>query len=209
MPLFDVVSTRCGNVGVWKVTEPVTALMEIAGPELCFGLESVRPGKRLIEKAAVRALLATMLRLQNNSVCCKIVYNAEGAPFLDDGSYNISISHTEGYVAVYLGRKCLPGVDVESRSPRALRLFHRFCKENASCEGEDHATLCWSAKECVYKVVGRRAADFRNSLIVRDFNPQPGGLIDLYLADGAVPCDFEAYYKIYDPFVLVWTELVQ
>lgn len=209
MPLFDIISTQYGNLGVWKVEEPVTVLMEMAGPELCFGLESVRSGKRLYEKVAVRALLAAMLRLQNNSEHCKIVYNAEGAPSLDDGSYNISISHTDGFVAVYLGHKCLPGVDVELRSPRALRLFHRFCNENAYCENEDYATLCWSAKECVYKVVGRRAADFKNSLMVRDFNPQPHGLIDLILTDGSVSCDFKAYYKIYDTFVLVWTGLAQ
>lgn len=206
MPLFDVISTPCGNLGVWKVDEPVKVLMEIAGPSLCIDLESVHPGKRLLEKAAVRALLATMLKLDNSSVYYKIVYSAEGTPSLDDGSY-MSISHTDGYVAVYLGRKCPLGVDVETRSPRALRLFHRFCKENASCKGEDYATLCWSAKECVYKVAGRRAADFRESLIVRDFNPQPDGMMDLYLADGMAPCDFRAYYKIYDAFVLVRTEL--
>ncbi len=206
MPLFNVVSTPYGSLGVWKVEEPVEALMRMAGPSLCLDLESVRPGKRLLEKAAVRALLAHMLRLQDNSVCCKIVYDKEGIPSLDDGEY-ISISHTDGYVAVYLGHKCPLGVDVEVRSPRALRLYHRFCQDNARCEGEDYATLCWSAKECVYKVVGRRAADFRNSLIARDFNPQPDGLIDLYLTDGIFPSDFKAHYKIYNEFVLVRTEL--
>lgn len=53
-----------------------------------------------------------------------ISHNSDGKPFIE--GYNISISHTKGYVAIIISRFFEVGVDIEYPADRVLRIASRF-----------------------------------------------------------------------------------
>ena len=64
---------------------------------------------RRLEWLAVRVLLFTLLGEERD-----IAYRPSGKPYLADGSYALSISHTKGYAAVVLGEPDSEvGIDIE------------------------------------------------------------------------------------------------
>ena len=53
-------------------------------------------------------------------------YKENGAPFLADNRYHISISHTIGYAAIILSQYPNPGIDIEYKSDRAWKLRTKY-----------------------------------------------------------------------------------
>ena len=89
-------------------------------------LENLQPFTRKLEWLAVRVLLYTMLGEEK-----EIHYYSNGGPYLADGSFSISISHTKGYVAVLLsepGKRV--GIDIECYSERVRKVAHKFMRED-------------------------------------------------------------------------------
>ena len=109
---------------------------------------------RQFEFLATRALLSAICDSETT-----IAYHATGRPYLcgEDVSC-ISISHTEGYVAIAL---CdIPiGMDIEHVSARQLLLRQRFMADTEWLQALQYATpemaaaIGWSAKEALYKLV--------------------------------------------------------
>ena len=201
---MDVTPLSDGCLGIWKTEEQESELRKIAGTVLCGDLSDAESPKRRLEKAAVRALLAEMLRYMGVEDSVSILYHDDGRPYMNSSLF-ISISHTDGYAAVILNRKGRAGVDIEVRSPRALKLVERFESEGASYSDPDSATLCWSAKESVFKLVGKKVADFRETMHIPPFYPTEGGNLTVTLCwDGHYGCRTVGY-RVREGFVLTWT----
>jgi phosphopantetheinyl transferase len=100
---------------------------------------------RQSEWLTVRVLLKNLLGEEK-----QILYTDSGKPYLADSSYFISISHTQGHVAVALDEKDPVAIDIEHISPRVERIRSRFMSE---AEEENlsnthpllHLLLHWSA----------------------------------------------------------------
>ena len=99
------------TIGVWQVTETEEELTRLSATpsdemeEISFiGSESLRK-----QRLAVRALL--------NSLFDEKVYlshHDNGKPYLENNAMNISITHTDNFVAVILHEDDDCGIDIES-----------------------------------------------------------------------------------------------
>ena len=96
-----------------------------------------------------------------------IHYNSVGAPYINGEGY-ISISHAANFVAIAFNRKFPLGLDVELIRDKALRLRSKFLTEEETSaleiDNPVEMTMCWSAKEALYKLAGRKKIDFRKDL---------------------------------------------
>ena len=115
------------RIGLWEITEDYETLfgMTYLNDEDLRRLNSFRSLNRKIEWLSVRALLQQMTRPD-----ARIVYHQQtNKPFLDDGSYNISISHSHKHTSIILGKNKLVGVDLEFISHKIERVAHKFINE--------------------------------------------------------------------------------
>lgn len=195
-----------GCLGVWRIEENEEKLRTIAGPALCADVSESDSPKRRLEKLAVRALLSEMLRVMGLcSSDAHICYHDDGSPYLQGGPF-ISISHTDGYAAVILNCENKVGIDVEIRSPRALKLIPRFELQGKSYSDPDSATLCWSAKESLFKLIGKTVSDFRNSMHISPFAPSESGCLEATLTYGEIHECCTVNYRVEEELVLTWID---
>lgn len=165
---------------------------------------------RRLEWLAVRALLFTLLGEER-----EIAYRPSGKPYLADGSYALSISHTKGYAAVILGTPDSEvGIDIEQYGERVRKVAHKFMRpdEQASAyEGNEVWSLLlhWSAKETMFKCLNASEVDFKEHLQVFPFIPRREGTFDAreYRTDRRQM--FHISYQITSDFVLTWSAVRQ
>ncbi|MDD6211356.1 MAG: 4'-phosphopantetheinyl transferase superfamily protein [Bacteroidales bacterium] len=203
MPLFSLEN----NLGVWKVEESFNELYSGLENKKLYesGLSKVSSEHRRLEWIAVRRLLKEMLHFE-----ASIAYYENGAPYLPDMPYHISISHTKGYVAVFLHEEKTVGVDIERYSDRVLRLARKFIdfeKEYISEEKKTiHLLLHWSAKESLYKILGEKEVVFKTQLSVKPFEPLQFGWFRIEAQTGKCRSVFQVNYKVENDFVLTSIE---
>ena len=125
MPLYRKIQENGLLVGVWKTEETVEQLLALLGNISMYekDLEHFTSDMRKYEWLAVRVLLKTLCGEEK-----KVVYLPSGKPYLADGSAHISISHTNGYVAVALHPTEEVGIDIERYGVRVCRVVSRFVR---------------------------------------------------------------------------------
>jgi 4'-phosphopantetheinyl transferase len=99
-----------------------------------------------------------------------IHYDHNGAPYIRSEGY-ISISHTHGIVGIAFNKEFQIGLDIETRSERARRVFSRFLSDEEirsfDTSNADEMTVAWCAKETLYKISNSKSIDFRNQLSLK------------------------------------------
>jgi 4'-phosphopantetheinyl transferase len=119
--------------GVWKIEETSDELLSMLAlrSEYLPFLQNIKTEKRRQEWLASRVLLK---ELSGSELL--IAYHEDGAPYLPDSAYHLSISHTNGYAAVLLQEQPAAGIDIEYYSTRILKIRSRFMspEEDASVE---------------------------------------------------------------------------
>lgn len=111
-----------------------------------------------------------------------VIYNEDGKPFLADKSLQISISHSKNWIAVLVHPKLAVGIDIECPSPKIEKVYTRFLSELEQQEiYQERDTrklqLAWSAKEALYKIIGKEAVDFAKQLRILPFEVKTQGEI--------------------------------
>lgn len=164
--------------------------------------ELLKTDKRKIEFLNARLALN---RLCERSI--KINYDTEGKPFCKDRSIFISISHSKELMAVAIHPTKETGIDIEIISDRILKVRNKFLTENEqNAIGGDNKVLnfliAWSAKEALYKIIGKNAVDFKEQLRIFPFENANRGTIKVL----HTPANKFYYpeFKIFDKFVVVY-----
>ena len=137
--------------------------------------ENISSAKRKREYLCVRLAMRSMLGKE-----ISISYNEQGKPSLEDKSFQISISHSNNWVAVISHPHRLVGIDIECPNDKIKNIYTRFLSELEQSElnnGTDikQLQLAWSAKEALYKIIGKQAVDFKNQLRIFSFEVKPQG----------------------------------
>lgn len=194
--------------GVWKIDESEEELLDLLPHKREYASlvgKYTSPHRRL-EWLAVRVLLFVMLGEEK-----EIAYLPSGKPYLKDGTYALSISHTRGFAAVALsGPETEVGIDIEQYGERVRKVARRFMctdEEAAVFEGDDIWSLLlhWSAKETMFKCLNESEVDFREHLRIRPFSPQRQGTFDACEYKTGRKQRFRISYRITPDFVLTWT----
>ena len=157
------------------------------------------------QKLAVRALLDAMFEEK-----VYLSHHDNGKPYIENNATNISITHTDKYVAVILNDLDDVGIDCESLD----RDFSAVEKKALSEEeiedlDDDHRNeqlaIYWCAKEAVYKKLSQYKVDFAEQIEIDSFRPKGEGELEAtFINKDGFEEDFDLEYMTFDRHVLVW-----
>ena len=187
---------------VWKKDEELETL------ETVFPLNKVEKKQylkisnknRKKEWLAVRVLLTELLQKR-----VEIVYNKHNKPFIKHSNINISISHSQNFVAIIISNSYFPGVDIEKVLERVSKIKHKFLNssELAWCNDIKKQTTCWSAKESVFKVF-EKELDFQD-MIVSEFKINSNkGHFTVKVTKPGYEKIYPVYYRIINDNILTY-----
>lgn len=143
MPLIKIKQFNDdGQLGLWQITEDIK---DLHCPDF-LNLSDIHSVMRQKERLVAYALLEAMTGLKNTV----IRHNDSGKPFIDN--YEISLSHTRGWAAMILAKRCRVGVDIEYYSDRVYRIADRFIRPDEERDGLEKCLINWCAKEALFKM---------------------------------------------------------
>jgi 4'-phosphopantetheinyl transferase EntD len=210
MPLIlDITTPEESRVGVWHVAEDALYFqkqLSLSDTENAV-LQGLRPVKKT-EWLASRYLLDTLVdhheRIETGTL-------DTGKPFLVDRGEEISLSHSDQYVAAMVGNTPV-GVDIQQCKEKILRVEHKFAHPEESKQIDRsnallHLHVLWGAKEALYKVHAKKQLSFSRHIFVR--LPPALGTSGQFAGEiradhGQIDCIL--YYRILKEYVLVYAQ---
>ena len=197
------------TVAVWQITETEEELIRLSATptdemeEISFiKSESLRK-----QRLAVRALLGELFEDK-----VYLSHHDNGKPYLENMVTNISITHTEKYVAVILHDEEDVGIDLESMDRDFSAVEKKALSEDEIDDLEDdrrneQLAIYWCAKEAIFKRVSAYGVDFAEQIEVERFRPRGEGELEAtFIHKDGYEEEFELEYMTFDRHVLVWTE---
>ena len=123
---------------------------------------------------------------------------------------NISITHTEKYVAVILHEEENVGIDIESLDRDFSAVEKKALSEDEIDDLEDEKrneqlAIYWCAKEAVFKLLSRYNVDFAEQIEIERFRPRGEGELEAtFTSKKDDEEEFDLEYITFDRHVLVW-----
>jgi len=197
-------------LGMWEITEDINMLLnqvKLSETEL-ERFDGFLSHVRKLEFLSVRALLAKMINPD-----AKIIYNGNRKPFIEDGSHNISISHSKKLTSILLNKTKRVGIDLEFMSHRISKIAHKFINNNESINKNDltgkyHLYIHWCAKEALYKICDKKDINFKLNLFIKPFQLNNEGVIKGKVNSERINEEFDLNYFKYDNYIIVYTSKV-
>ena len=195
------------EIAVWQVTEtedelrnlvsvPTDELEEI----LLFRNESHRK-----QKLAVRALLNEVFEEK-----MYLNHHDNGKPYLENCVTNISITHTDKYVAIIISDYDELGIDIESLDRDFSAVEKKALSEDEIEDLNDdkkneQLAIYWCAKEAIFKRMSQNRVNFAEQIEVEQFNVRKEGELEAtFIHKDEYEEDFELEYMMFDRHVMVW-----
>ena len=195
------------EIAVWQITETedeLKALSSVPSDEMeeisLFGSESQRK-----QKLAVRALINELFDEK-----MYLDHHDNGKPYLENCATNISITHTEKYVAVIIHDEDDLGIDIESLDRDFSAVEQRALSEDEIEDLDDDSrneqlAIYWCAKEAIFKRMSQLRVDFAEQIEVEKFRPKGKGELEAtFIHKNGDEEEFDLGYVIFDRHVLVW-----
>lgn len=188
-------------IALWKIEESFDELLAMLDDKsMLTNILSVKSARIRLEKIAIRVLLKTILGEEQN-----IVYNEAGRPFLHGKDLHVSISHTNGFVAIALNKANEVGLDIEYISDKILRVKERIVSDAEYIDLSQeltHLLLHWCAKESMFKVMDSEGVDYIDHMYINNFTPSMEGWFKAGESKTAQKRAFDVYYIVDPDFVL-------
>ena len=195
------------TIAVWQITETEQELIELSSTpsDEMEEISYIRSESQRKQRLAVRALL--------NEVFEEKVYlshHDDGKPYLENMVTNISITHTEKYVAIILHDEEDLGIDLESLDRDFSAVEKRALSEDEIEDLDDdrrneQLAIYWCAKEAIFKRVSAYKVDFAEQIEVERFRPRGEGELEAtFIHKDGYEEEFELEYMTFDRHVLVW-----
>ena len=195
------------EIAVWQITETeeeLKALSSVPSDEMeeisLFGSESQRK-----QKLAVRALINELFDEK-----MYLDHHDNGKPYLENCATNISITHTEKYVAVIIHDEDDLGIDIESLDRDFSAVEKKALSEDEIEDLDDDSrneqlAIYWCAKEAIFKRMSQLRVDFAEQIEVEKFRPKGKGELEAtFIHKDGHEEEFDLGYVIFDRHVLVW-----
>ena len=210
MALFltkDLDDDAHSRLGVWHITETeaeLKALSSIPSDEL-EEISFIKSESLRKQKLAVRALLDAMFEEK-----VYLSHHDNGKPYIENNATNISITHTEKYVAVILNALDDVGIDCESLDRDFSAVEKKALSEDEIDDlDDDHRNeqlaIYWCAKEAVYKKMSQYKVDFAEQIEVDAFRLKGEGELEAtFINKDGFEEEFDLEYITFDRHVLVW-----
>ena len=195
------------KLGVWKITESeeeLRRLSSVPADEL-EEISYIKSESLRKQKFAVRALLDVMFGEK-----VYLSHHDNGKPYIENSATNISITHTDRYVAVILNDTEEVGIDCESLDRDFSAVEKRaLSEEEIESLDEDkrneQLAIYWCAKEAVYKKMSQHNVDFAEQIEIDDFRLRGEGALEAtFIQKDGFEEDLRLEYMTFDRHVLVW-----
>ena len=158
-------------LGLWKIEESPEQLEGLVDPSELERVKDFHPEKKL-EQYASRIVLEKLCN-QFQIPFHGIYKDEHGKPFLKNSEAHISITHSFPFVAALINTKEACGIDIEQPRTQLIRISHKFLSDSEKliCQDDlEKLCLCWSAKESLYKLYGRKRLSFKTNLMIREIS---------------------------------------
>ena len=195
------------QLGIWLIRESFEDLRSrvTLNNEDLITLENFKNQNRKIEWLSVRTLANEMAGRN-----VRIIYNSERKPFIEDNSYNISISHSNEFTSILLSKDRRVGIDLEFMSHRIEGIADRFMNrmENVTSDPgliQYHLYIYWCAKEALYKICDKREIHFKKDIFIDNFDPEEKGeLVGTVKTDKGKEKFNLSYFRV-NNYAIVWS----
>ena len=197
------------TIYVWDITESEEDLLNLTSipSEELEDLNLIKNASRRKEKLAVRALL--------NEIFDDRVYlghHDNGKPYLQNQLTEISITHSERFVAIITHPFEDVGIDIESLDRDFSAVEKKVLSEEEIDDLSDserkrdmQLPIYWCAKEAIYKRMSILGVDFAEQIEVERFNPRKDGELEAtFIHKDGTELEFELEYMIFDNHIMVW-----
>ncbi len=172
--LTQTIDIEGAKIAFWRTDESADELYTMSvvfllDAELAV-YQSFKNDRRRREWLATRILVKEMLGNYPG-----IDYDADGAPrLIGYDNINISVSHTEGMVAVAMSVKFRVGIDIERVTNRVLRIKDKFLHSDEYDVNDPNLLqllyIQWCAKEPMYKAFNVKHYDYQNTYTLPEFH---------------------------------------
>ncbi|PWJ54518.1 phosphopantetheinyl transferase [Dyadobacter jejuensis] len=160
---------------LWELTEDESELRrQLHHKYNMEELEAISHPQKIREWLASRLLLQ-LLAQQQELVYAGTQKDEHGKAFLINHNLQISLTHTQDYVAAILGTEFPVGIDMERLDPKLQRTAHKFLTVSEYEHAEDDLRRLgtyWCAKEAVYKLYGKKKVSFKDQIYILPFSDQ-------------------------------------
>lgn len=183
-------------LGLWKINETFDDFNLLTKKKRIANLIShYGSTKRKLEVLSAHALLHIMA--DNESLT--ISHTNSGRPIVE--GWNISISHTCGFVAILLSESCKVAIDIEYYNDRINRIIHKFLRDDEYAETLNSRIIHWCAKETLYKFLSEQNLKYTEIRINNLSIPPNGIAMTENLRDGTV---HKINYEIRKEYILTF-----
>lgn len=195
------------KIGVWQITESEEDLRRLASvpSDELEEISYIKSESLRKQKLAVRALLDEMFEEK-----VYLSHHDNGKPYIENSSINISITHTDRYVAVIINDSEDVGIDCESLD-RDFSAVEKKALSDEEIEGLDEdkrneqLAIYWCAKEAVFKKMSQHNVDFAEQIEIDDFRMRgEGELYATFTQKDGFEEEMHLEYMTFDRHVLVW-----
>lgn len=195
------------RIGVWQISETeaeLRALTSIPSDEM-EEISFIKSESLRKQKLAVRALLDAMFQEK-----VYLSHHDNGKPYIENNATNISITHTDKYVAIILADDGEVGIDCESMDRDFSAVEKKALSEDEIEDLEEdkrneQLAIYWCAKEAVYKKMSQYNLDFAEQIEVESFRPKGEGELEAtFTSKDGFEEELELRYMTFDHHVLVW-----
>ena len=195
------------EIAVWHVTESeqeLLGLTSVPNDEL-EEISLFRNENHRRQKLAVRALINEVFEEK-----MYLNHHDNGQPYFENCATNISITHTDNYVAIIIHDEDEVGIDVESLDRDFSVVEKKALSEDEIDDLEkdkrnEQLAIYWCAKEASFKRMSQNRVDFAEQIEVEKFNVRKEGELEAtFIHKDEHEEEFELEYMIFDRHVLVW-----
>ena len=195
------------RLGIWQITETeaeLRALTSIPTDEL-EEISYIKSESLRKQKMAVRALLDALFEEK-----VYLSHHDNGKPYIENNATNISITHTDKYVAVLLNDTQEVGIDCESLDRDFSAVEKKALSEDEIEDLDDdrrneQLAIYWCAKEAVYKKMSQYNVDFAEQIEIDSFRPKGEGELEAtFIEKDGFEEELDLQYMTFDRHVLVW-----
>jgi len=202
MPINNIIPFNDARLLVWEVTENIDELKLLLRELDENEFEQIVSAKRKLEFLGIRVALNELLGEE-----VRISYTEERKPYLINKKYEISVSHSGKWIAVMIHPQRLVGVDIEIPTDKIQKIYTRFLSKTEQGElsnGLDLKKLqiAWSAKEVLYKIIGKEAVDFANQLRIFPFEVRDDG--EIHAEHIPIKKTYQLHYIQHSEYTLVY-----
>ena len=168
-------------------------------------LSMIRSVARRKEKLAVRALLAQIFDEK-----VYLGHHDNGKPYLQNTIQEVSIAHTDRFVAIITHPSEDLGIDIESLDRDFAPVESRVLSEEEQEDLSDskrtlQLAIYWCAKEAIFKRMSLNGVDYAEQIEIDRFRPHDEGTLDAtFTHKDGVEIEFELEYMVFENHVMVW-----